>query len=152
MKANFARPTRRATALAAAALLGAIWFAMGGAFSAQAAIQPLPLSDVYPSKTYYSTPRYKPTTGTAVMTLTSYWDNNCGSGGAWLGMRTNAGASGESTQFPWFTGNPGTAKSFRNVSAPPAFSTIFSSGYYYMNAQIGCGSGSYGTWSGSLNW
>lgn len=105
-------------------------------------------SDVYASKTYYSTPRYKATTGTITMKVTSV--ANLWGGSLKTGLRTSVGV-GESTQFP--VSNIGVSVNYRNVYAPPAQSQVFASGYYYYNAQL---SGVFGsdwtTWSGTVTW
>lgn len=105
-------------------------------------------SDVYASKTYYSTPRYKATTGTISMKVTSV--ANLWGGSLKTGLRTSVGV-GESTQFP--VSNIGVSVGYLNIYAPPAQSQIFASGYYYYNAQL---SGVFGsdwtTWSGTVTW
>ncbi len=81
-------------------------------------------STAYYSKTYYSTPRYKTTTGTVTMKVTSI--ANTWGGALKTGLRTST-APGESTQFP--RSDAGVSVSYRNVSAPPAHASQFAAGY-----------------------
>ena len=115
------------------------------------AVQALSLgpSDVYYSKTYYSTPNYKASTGASIMTVSSIAQTY----GGFLktGMRTNNGGSGESTQFP--RSDAGVSVQYRNVDAPPGYAYTFSSGTYYFTAQLaGVFSNQATTWNGNVSW
>ena len=138
---------RRTAALIAIALAASLFYTLTTPATANAATLNLGPSSANTSKSYYTTPRVKPATGTATIKVTSNTETCGGGGRVNVGMRTTLSA-GESTQFPSVAVNQTVG--FRNIGAPPAQNTIFAAGTYYFNAQIGCNPG--GTWTGIVTW
>jgi len=153
MKSNRSMKLRKAS-LGAIGLVATLTCALTAGMSAQAQTTDLGPADVFASKTYFSNPHFKSATGSAYIQTTGGASTSGGTAcGAnlYTGLRTNAGTSGELTQFPL---SPlSTSVAYRNVAAPPGSYYTFSSGYYYVNAQdAGAASSCVISWSGQLSW